>query len=99
MYSGLLPRGLSEADLSPDNEGEEENTQEETQNTRTANETERSPAESDQNVQNESSSSSSSSSFESCLPGVSHHLYHVCTHLYNSHHIYIHSTMFTFNSA
>lgn len=92
MYSGLLPRGLSEADLSPDEE--EENTLEEKQNTRTATENEKCSSESDQNVQNDSSSSSSSSSPpESCLPGVSQDLWQVCTHVYNSHHISIYSTM------
>ncbi|XP_047668883.1 protein FAM204A isoform X2 [Tachysurus fulvidraco] len=73
MYSGLLPKGLSEADLSPDEE--EENTDED--KTRTGTETEKCPAESDQNVQNDSSSSSSSSSCpDNCLPGVSQDLWH-----------------------
>ncbi|XP_026795001.3 protein FAM204A [Pangasianodon hypophthalmus] len=76
MYSGFLPKGLSEADLSPDEE--EENTQEK-QNKLIATETEKCPAESEQNVQNDLSSSSSSSSSssppDSCLPGVSQDLW------------------------
>ncbi|KAB5582115.1 hypothetical protein PHYPO_G00183450 [Pangasianodon hypophthalmus] len=76
MYSGFLPKGLSEADLSPDEE--EENTQEK-QNKLIGTETEKCPAESEQNVQNDLSSSSSSSSSssppDSCLPGVSQDLW------------------------
>ncbi|XP_060727728.1 protein FAM204A [Tachysurus vachellii] len=80
MYSGLLPKGLSEADLSPDEE-EEDDTDEDKINKRTDPETEKCPAESDQNVQNDSSSSSSSASAssscpDSCLPGVSQDLWH-----------------------
>lgn len=100
MYSGLLPKGLSEADLSP--EEEEHSTQEEKQNTRTATDTEKRPAESEQNVQKGSSSSSSSSSSpprDSCLPGVSPDLWQVCTHLYKSHHIYMDNTMLTFKNV
>ncbi|XP_017320530.1 protein FAM204A [Ictalurus punctatus] len=66
MYSGLLPKGLSEADLSPDEE--EENTQDEKQSSRTTTETEKCPEET-------SSSSSSSSPPDSCLPGVSQDLW------------------------
>ncbi|KAG7334443.1 hypothetical protein KOW79_002850 [Hemibagrus wyckioides] len=79
MYSGLLPKGLSEADLSPDDEEEKETPlQEDKQNTRTDTEIQKYPDESEQNVQNDSSSSSSSSSSsppESCLPGVSQDLW------------------------
>ncbi|KAM9477862.1 protein FAM204A [Clarias gariepinus] len=79
MYRGLLPKGLSEADLSPDDDDDEEeegDTQDKTQNTQTATETETCPAGRDQNVQNDSSSSSSSSSPpDSCLPGVSEDLW------------------------
>ncbi|GAA6081443.1 protein FAM204A isoform X3 [Tachysurus ichikawai] len=84
MYSGLFPKGLSEADLSPDEE--EENTDEDKIKTRTDTEIEKCPAESDHNVQNDSSSSqsqssssqssSSSSCPDSCLPGVSQDLWH-----------------------
>lgn len=67
MYSGLLPKGLSEADVSSDEEEE--------QNTQNATETDQHQTESDQNVPNDltpsSSSSSSSSPPESCWPGVS----------------------------
>lgn len=70
MYSGLLPKGLSEADLSPDEE--EENTQDEKQSSRTTTETEKCP---------EETSSSSSSPPDSCLPGVSQDLWQVCTDL------------------
>lgn len=82
MYSGLLPKGLSEADLSPDEE--ENNIQEEKQNTGPAPETDKRPAEGEQNVQD---SSSSAPPDDRCLPGVSPHLWQVCTHN-NSHHIY-----------
>ncbi|KAK3554469.1 hypothetical protein QTP70_023494 [Hemibagrus guttatus] len=73
MYSGLLPKGLSEADLSPDEEEEESPLQEDKQNTRTDTETQKYPADSDQNVQNDTSSSSSPP--DSCLPGVSQDLW------------------------
>ncbi|XP_060780581.1 protein FAM204A [Neoarius graeffei] len=74
MYSGLLSKGLSEADLSPDEE--ENNIQEEKQNTGPAPETDKRPAEGEQNVQDSSSSSSSSSPPDDrCLPGVSPHLW------------------------
>ncbi|KAF7710855.1 protein FAM204A [Silurus meridionalis] len=67
MYSGLLPNGLSEDDLSPDED-------EETQNTQTEPGTEECPAESEQKLQNDpasASASSPSSPLNSCLPGVS----------------------------
>lgn len=91
MYSGFLPKGLSEADLSPDEEEEntqekniqeqniqEENTQEEKLNTPT----DKCPAERERTVQTDSSSSSAP---ESCLPGVAEDLWQVCAELFKSH--------------